>query len=260
MPYDTLLTDVKDRIATVTVNRPEKLNALNARAKEELRACFASLKTDPSVDVVIITGAGEKAFVAGTDIGELRALDSASGKEFSEQGQAVFDAIANLGKPVIAAVNGYALGGGCELALACHIRIASSGAKFGQPEVNLGIIPGYGGTQRLARLIGRGRAMEMILTGVQIDAQEALAFGLISRVFPPTELIARARGMAALIASMGQTAVRMALKAVNMTEETPLGEGEKLEASLFGLCCGTNDFREGTAAFLEKRKPRFTNS
>jgi enoyl-CoA hydratase len=260
MPYETLLRDVQDRIATVTVNRPEKLNALNARAKEELRACFASLKNDPDVDVVIITGAGEKAFVAGTDIGELRGLDAATGKEFSEKGQAVFDAIANLGKPVIAAVNGYALGGGCELALACHIRVASSGARFGQPEVNLGIIPGYGGTQRLARLIGRGRAMEMILTGAQIDAQEALAFGLVSKVFPPGELNARARAMAALIASMGQTAVRMALKAVNMTEETPLGEGEKLEASLFGLCCGTGDFREGTAAFLEKRKPRFTNS
>jgi enoyl-CoA hydratase len=260
MAYRTLLTDVADRIATVTVNRPEKLNALNAEGKGELRECFASLKNETAVDVVILTGAGEKAFVAGTDIAELRGLDGASGKEFSEGGQSVFDAIANLGKPVIAAVNGYALGGGCELALACHIRLASANAKFGQPEVNLGIIPGYGGTQRLARLIGRGRAMEMILTGMQIDAQEALGCGLVSRVFPPGELMPRARAMAALIASVGQIAVRMALKAVNMTEEVSLSDGEKLEASLFGVCCGTRDFREGTTAFLEKRKPHFTNS
>ena len=172
----------------------------------------------------------------------------------------MFDGIENLGKPVIAAVNGYALGGGCELALACHIRLASGTARFGQPEVNLGVIPGYGGTQRLARLIGRGRAMEMILTGVQIDAQEALASGLVSRVFPAPELLPRAKAMAAVIASMGQIAVRMALKSVNMTEEVPLGEGEKLEASLFGVCCLTQDFREGTTAFLEKRKPHFINS
>lgn len=260
MAYQTLLTEAAGRIATVTVNRPEKLNALNAQARAELRECFASLKKDPAVDVVILTGAGEKAFVAGTDIGELRGLDSASGREFAEGGQSVFDGIENLGKPVIAAVNGYALGGGCELALACHIRLASVNARFGQPEVNLGIIPGYGGTQRLARLVGRGRAMEMILTGVQIDAQEALASGLVSRVFPSAELLSRARAMAALIASVGQIAVRMALKAVNMTEEVPSSEGEKLEASLFGVCCGTHDFREGTAAFLEKRKPHFTNS
>jgi len=260
MAYRTLITDVSDRIATVTVNRPEKLNALNAEARSELGDCFASFKSDPAVDVVILTGAGEKAFVAGTDIGELRGLDGASGKEFSGEGQSVFDAIENLGKPVIAAVNGYALGGGCELALACHIRLAAAGARFGQPEVNLGVIPGYGGTQRLARLIGRGRAMEMILTGVQIDAQEALAAGLVSRVFPAPELMGRARAMAATIASVGQIAVRMALKAVNMTAEVTLSEGEKLEASLFGVCCGTQDFREGTAAFLEKRKPRFTNS
>ena len=260
MAYTTLLTDAAERVATVTINRPEKLNALDARARAELRDCFAALKSDPAVDVVILTGAGEKAFAAGTDIGELSALGAAGGKAFSEEGQSVFDAIANLGKPVIAAVNGYALGGGCELALACHIRIASSTARFGQPEVNLGIIPGYGGTQRLARLLGRGKALDMILTGVQVDAAEALACGLVSRVFPPGELLDRARGMAALIASTGQFAVRMALKAVNMTDEVPLGEGQKLEASLFGLCCGTNDFREGTAAFLGKRKPRFTNS
>ncbi len=260
MAYTTLLTDVSERVATVTINRPEKLNALNAAAKDELRHCFASLRTDGAVDAVILTGAGEKAFVAGTDIGELEALDGTSGKAFSEGGQSVFDAIASLGKPVIAAVNGYALGGGCELALACHIRLASERAKFGQPEVNLGIIPGYGGTQRLARIVGKGRAMEMILTGVQISAAEALASGLVSRVYPHDELPGRARAMARAIASMGQVAVRMALKAVNMTEEVPLSEGEKLEATLFALCCGTADFREGTRAFLEKRKPHFTNS
>jgi enoyl-CoA hydratase len=257
---NTLLVTRDRRIATVTINRPEKLNALNARAKTELRECFEAFKTAPDVDVVIVTGAGEKAFVAGTDIAELTELASRTGRVFAEEGQAVFDAIENLGKPVIAAVNGYALGGGCELALACHIRIASDRAKFGQPEVNLGIIPGYGGTQRLARLIGRGRAMEMILTGVQVDAQEALRIGLVNKVVPAAELMQRTTAMAGTIASMGQIAIRMALKAVNMTEETPLSEGERLEASLFGVCCDTRDFKEGTRAFLEKRKPAFTNA
>ncbi len=176
-----------------------------------------------------------------------------------QRGQEVFDMIEDLGKPVIAAVNGYALGGGCELALACHIRIASEKARFGQPEVTLGIIPGYGGTQRLARLIGRGRAMEMILTGTQVDAAEALRIGLVNKVVPPAELMPRAIAMAQVISSFGQAAVRMALKAVNATQEVALGEGEKLEAALFGGCCTTEDFREGTGAFLEKRKPVFKN-
>ncbi|MEK9136792.1 MAG: enoyl-CoA hydratase-related protein, partial [Bacteroidota bacterium] len=229
-------------------------------AKAELKLLFAEIKTDNNIDVVIITGAGEKAFVAGTDIKELTVLNNETGKEFSAKGQEVFDLIENLGKPVIAAVNGYALGGGCELALACHIRIASENAKFGQPEVNLGIIPGYGGTQRLARLIGRGRAMEMILTGNQIDAQEALRIGLVNKVVPQPELLATATSMAQLIASKGQIAVRMALKAVNMIAETTLSDGQQLEASLFGVCCETSDFKEGTAAFLEKRKPAFKNA
>jgi len=259
MTYQTLLYGESGRVATVTVNRPDKLNALNARAKAELKECFLAIRNNPASDVVIVTGAGDKAFVAGTDIGELASLDGTTGREFSENGQALFDLIENLGKPVIAAVNGYALGGGCELALACHLRIASDNAKFGQPEVNLGIIPGYGGTQRLARLIGRGRAMEMILTGVQVDAQEALRIGLVNKVVPPAELMPRAHAMAKVIASMGQVAVRMALMAVNMTEETPLSEGERLEASLFGVCCDTQDFKEGTRAFLEKRKPEFRN-
>ena len=258
--FKTLLLNKNDRIATVTINRPDKLNALNAQAKSELMELFTQLRTDVNVDVVILTGAGEKAFVAGTDIKELTELNSETGKEFSAKGQEVFGAIEHLGKPVIAAVNGYALGGGCELALACHIRIASENAKFGQPEVNLGVIPGYGGTQRLARLIGRGRAMEMILTGNQIDAQEALRIGLVNKVVPQPELMQAAIAVAQVIASKGQVAIRMALKAVNMTEETTLSDGEKLEASLFGVCCGSEDFREGTTAFLEKRKPAFRNT
>lgn len=259
MPYQTLLLDIADRVATVTINRPDKLNALNAQAKAELREVMTSLKNDPAVDVVIITGAGEKAFVAGTDIRELTELNGETGKEFSAKGQEVFDLIENLGKPVIAAINGYALGGGCELALACHLRVASENARFGQPEVNLGIIPGYGGTQRLARLIGRGRAMEMILTGDQIDAQEAHRIGLVNKVVPAGELMTTARSLARTIASKGQIAIRMALKAVNMTQETTLSDGQQLEASLFGVCCGTEDFKEGTRAFLEKRKPAFRN-
>jgi enoyl-CoA hydratase len=259
MEFTTLLYTVQDRIATVTINRPDKLNALNATAKRELRELFGALRTETSVDVIIVTGAGEKAFVAGTDIKELTELNGESGKEFSHRGQEVFDMIEDLGKPVIAAVNGYALGGGCELALACHIRIASEKARFGQPEVSLGIIPGYGGTQRLARLIGRGRAMEMILTGVQVDAAEALRIGLVNKVVPPAELMPRAIAMAQVISSFGQPAIRMALKAVNATQEMSLGEGQKLEASLFGGCCSTQDFHEGTTAFLEKRKPAFKN-
>ena len=258
MTYQTLLVTKRDRIAFVTINRPDKMNALNAECKRELGDLFALLKADAEADAVILTGAGEKAFVAGTDIGELAALDAVSGKEFAAGGQAVFDLIQHLGKPVIAAVNGYALGGGCELALACHIRLASDRAKFGQPEVNLGIIPGYGGTQRLSRAVGTGRAAEMILTGSPIDAEEALRIGLANRVVPHAELLAAAEAMAKSILAKGQIAVRMALKAINVSMEMPLGEGLNIEASLFGECCSTADFREGTAAFLEKRKPVFT--
>jgi enoyl-CoA hydratase len=195
--------------------------------------------------------------VAGTDIGELTALDGTSGAAFAAGGQEVFDQIENLGKPVLAAVNGYALGGGCELALACHIRIASERARFGQPEVALGIIPGYGGTQRLARLIGRGRALEMILTGVQVDATEALRIGLVNKVVPAAELMPRAAAMAQLMGSMGQVAVRAALEAVNAAGALSLAEGLRTEADLFARCCASQDFHEGTRAFLEKRKPVF---
>ncbi|MBI3586812.1 MAG: enoyl-CoA hydratase/isomerase family protein, partial [Ignavibacteriales bacterium] len=204
--YSTIIVTTTERIATVTINRPDKLNALNAQAKAELMQAFEIIKNNSSVDVVILTGAGEKAFVAGTDIKELTELNTESGKFFSEGGQAVFNLIENLGKPVIAAVNGYALGGGTELALACHIRIASENAKFGQPEVNLGIIPGYGGTQRLARLVGKGRAMELILTGDQIDAQEAYRIGLVNKVVPQAELMKTAEALAQKILSKGQLA------------------------------------------------------
>ena len=259
MSYQTLQFEIRDRIAYVTINRPEKLNALNAQAKSELLDLFGKIKNDSGIDVVILTGAGEKAFVAGTDIKELTELNAETGKQFSEGGQSVFNLIENLGKPVIAAVNGYALGGGTELALACHLRIASENAKFGQPEVNLGIIPGYGGTQRLARLIGKGRAMEMILSGDQIDAQEALRIGLVNKVVPLSELMKAAEEVGQKILTKGQIAIRLALKAVNMTDETNLTDGQALEASLFGVCCGTDDFKEGTVAFLEKRKPVFRN-
>jgi len=259
MNYQTLLVEAKNRIAFVTINRPDKLNALNEQAKAELKQAFENFRDDANVDVVILTGAGEKSFVAGTDIKELTELNSESGRSFSQGGQGVFNLIENLGKPVIAAVNGYALGGGCELALACHIRIASENARFGQPEVNLGVIPGYGGTQRLARLVGKGRAMEMILTGDQCDAQEALRIGLVNKVVPQSELLKAAEEIATKIISKGQIAIRNALKAVSATSETFLNEGQTAEARLFGDCCGTEDFKEGTKAFLEKRKPAFKN-
>jgi len=258
--YETLLVSTAERIMRITINRPDKLNALNAQCKRELGSALAEARNSGDVDVVILTGAGEKAFVAGTDIGELTALDVPKGMAFASGGQEVFDALQHLGKPVIAAVNGYALGGGCELALACSLRIASENAKFGQPEVNLGIIPGYGGTQRLARTIGIGKAMEMILTGNQIDAQEAYRLGLVNAVVPLAGLSAAVETMAKTIVSKGQPAIRMALKAVNACLELPLSEGLRLEAQLFGACCGTDDFREGTTAFLEKRKPTFRGS
>jgi enoyl-CoA hydratase len=259
MNYQTLLVETANRIAIVTINRPDKLNALNEQAKSELKQVFESLRNDANVDVVILTGAGEKSFVAGTDIKELTELNSESGRSFSKGGQDVFNLIENLGKPVIAAVNGYALGGGCELALACHIRYASENARFGQPEVNLGIIPGYGGTQRLARLVGKGKAMEMILAGDPIDAQEAYRVGLVNKVVPQAELLKAAEEIAGKIIAKGQLAVRTALRAVNATQETSLSDGQTLEARLFGESCGTEDFKEGTKAFLEKRKPAFKN-
>lgn len=259
MNYQNLLIEIKNKVAVITLNRPDKLNALNAQTMDELKNAFEEVTNNEDVFVVILTGSGEKAFVAGADIKELNMLDAISGKEFSEKGQEVFNIIENLNKPVIAAVNGFALGGGCEIALACHIRLASENAKFGQPEVNLGIIPGYGGTQRLTRLINSGRAMEYILTGSMIDANEAYRIGLVNHVYPQNELMNKAFEMANKIISKSQYAVKQAIKAVNIVDEVSGKEGLNYEASLFGLCCGTEDFKEGTSAFLEKRKPEFKN-
>ena len=259
MSYQTLLLDIKDNIAVVTLNRPDKLNALNEQTINDLDSIFEELKENELVYVVVLTGSGEKAFVAGADIKELNKLDMISAKEFAENGQAVFNKIDKFDKPVIAAVNGFALGGGCELALACHIRLASDNAKFGQPEVNLGIIPGYGGSQRLARLINTGRAMEYILTADMISADEAYRIGLVNKVYTQNELLDKAIEMAKKITVKGQQAIRMAVKAVKAVDQMSLKEGQNLEASLFALCCGTEDFKEGTSAFLEKRKPEFKN-
>lgn len=259
MSLQNLTVEFKGSTAVVTVNRPDKLNALNAQTMAELKEVFTDLNGKEEVSVVVLTGSGEKAFVAGADIKELNQLEMISGKEFAERGQAVFNTIENLSKPVIAAVNGYALGGGCELALSCHIRLASENAKFGQPEVNLGIIPGYGGTQRLTRLINSGRAMEYILTGDMIDSAEALRIGLVNKVYPQNELLPKALEMAEKISSKAGNAVRLAVKAVNMADEVSEREGQNYEATLFALCCGTEDFKEGTSAFLEKRKPEFKN-
>ena len=257
MNYQNILFEIKNHIALVTINRPDKLNALNGQTIDELENVFHSIKNNAEVFVVVVTGSGEKAFVAGADIAELNKLDVISAKEFSEKGNRVFRAIETLDKPVIAAVNGFALGGGCELALACHIRTASENAKFGQPEVNLGIIPGYGGTQRLARIVNSARALEMILTGDMVSADEALRIGLVNKIYPQTELLDKTIEMANKIVSKGQQAIRFALKAVKAVDNISLAEGLNYEASLFALVCGTEDFKEGTSAFLEKRKPDF---
>ena len=257
MSYQNLLLEVRDRIGRITVNRPEKLNALNRATLEELDLAFRGMAADPSVGAIILTGSGTKAFVAGADINELARLSPVEGREFALFGQEVLHRIETLGKPVLAAVNGYALGGGCEIALACTLRIASSAAKFGQPEVNLGIIPGYGGTQRLARLVGRGKAQEMILTGEMIDAVEAHRIGLANQVVAPDELMPRTESLAGTILSRGPLAVRYALDAIQRGLSMCLQEGLAYEASLFSVLCGSEDMKEGTKAFLEKRKADF---
>lgn len=259
MDYKNLLLEVNEKIAVVTVNRPDKLNALNHETLTEIKSVFEKIKSDENIFVVIVTGSGEKAFVAGADISEINKLNMIEGKKFAEFGQSVFSLIEKFEKPVIAAINGFALGGGCELALSCHIRLASENAKFGQPEVNLGIIPGYGGTQRLTRLINSGRSAELILTADMIDVNEAYRIGLVNKIYPQNELMSKAIEIAKKITSKGQQALRFALKAIKEVDEVDLQEGLNFEASLFGLCCGTEDFKEGTQAFLEKRKPNFTN-
>lgn len=257
MPYQTLLYEKHDRVATVTVNRPEKLNALNRQVMEELFDCFRNIQADEEVRVGILTGAGEKAFVAGADIQELAVLTPIEGKAKSIHGQEILDFIENLGKPTIAAVNGYALGGGCELAMACTLRLAAENARFGLPETKLGILPGYAGTQRLARLVGKARALEMILTGEQITAQEAFRIGLVNRTVPSGELMSTAENLARSIMANAPLAVKFALEAVNHGIEMTRKQGQRLEANLFGLCCTTADMKEGTRAFLEKRPPKF---
>ena len=255
--YQNLQVLVEDGIALVRINRPEVLNALNARLLDELERAFHSLGQDEAVKVVIMTGTGEKSFVAGADIKELSSLAGVSGRAYSLRGQQVFDAIENCPKPVIAAVNGYCLGGGCELALACHVRIASENARFGQPEVKLGLIPGYGGTQRLPRLVGRGRAMELLLTGDTVDAKEAERIGLVNRVVPAGELLDHCRQLAKKIMANGPLATGFTLESVHSGAGLPLEQALAIEAALFGLACGTDQMKEGTRAFLEKRKPEF---
>ncbi len=244
-------------LAIVTVDRQEKLNALNAEVFSELGEAFDSLRFDDQVRGVIVTGAGEKAFVAGADIGELAKMDAMGGVNTSRTGQDIFRAIERFPKPVLAAVNGYALGGGCELALACHLRMASENARFGLPEVGLGIIPGYGGTARLARVVGLGRAVEMALTGEMIDAETALSVGLVTRVVPMGELMDRAKEALRKVTKNGPLAVRMVLESIYRGLDTPLQEASEFESALFGLLASTEDVKEGMTAFLEKRKPDF---
>jgi enoyl-CoA hydratase len=257
MGYENLLYEVKDQIARITFNRPTVLNALNRKTVEELGQCLDAARQDDSVRVVILTGAGEKAFVAGADINELAKRTPVDGPDFAHFGQEVLHRLETMGKPSIAAINGFALGGGCELALACTMRIASRNAKLGQPEVKLGILPGYGGTQRLPRLCGKGVAHEMILTGEMITAEEALRVGLVNRVVDQAELLSTAEAIAKKIAANAPLAVKYAMEAVERGVEMPQEEGLFLEAALFGLCCATDDMHEGTRAFLEKRPAKF---
>ncbi len=257
MAYENILLKKKNSIAYVAVNRPKVLNALNMATMEELRAAFTDIKDDRAIRVAILTGSGEKAFVAGADISELAKHDAVSAKEYTHRGQSVLDLIENLGKPVIGCINGFALGGGCELAMACTFRLASDNAKLGQPEVKLGIIPGYGGSQRLPRLVGKGIANQLLLTGEIISAQEAHRVGLVNEVTTAADLIPRAEAIAAKIIANAPLAVQYTLEAVNKGMEMNLAEGLFLEATLFGVACATEDKKEGTTAFLEKRPAVF---
>ena len=257
MAYENIKTDLRDGLLIVTIDRPKVLNALNAQTVEEIRQAFAAARDDENVKAVIVTGGGEKAFVAGADINELAQKTPITGKETSERGQAVLSFIERFPKPVIAAINGFALGGGCELALACHIRIASEKAQIGLPEVTLGIIPGYGGTQRMARLLGKGKALELICTGDRIGAADAERIGLVNKVVPADQLMSAAEEMARKMMSRGPLAIRAAIEAVIRGSEMPFEEGQFLEATLFGLLCASDDTKEGMNAFLEKRPARF---
>lgn len=257
MEYTNLLVDISEAIATVTINRPKSLNALNKETLLEMRDCFTALAGDRGVRVVIITGAGEKAFVAGADISFMQPLDPEAGKAFGRLGHEVTRLIEYLPQPVIAAINGFALGGGCELAISCDMRYASTNAKFGQPEVNLGVIPGFGGTQRLPRLIGKGLANELLFSGNIIDAEEACRIGLVNRVFAPENLLAECRALAQKIATRGPGAVRLCKEAVNNGLEMDLSRACVYEADLFAHCFSSLDQKEGMSAFLAKRAPKF---
>ncbi len=257
MAYDNIKYEKRDGIAYITFNRPDKLNALNRKTVEELGAALDDARADDAVRVLILTGAGEKAFVAGADINELAVQTPVNGKEFSLWGQSVLRKLETMGKPSIAAINGFALGGGCELILCCSMRVASRTARLGQPEVKLGIIPGYGGSQRLARLCGKGVAHELCLTGEMITAEEAARIGLVNRVVEPAELLPTCEGLAKKIIEKAPLAVKYAFEAIERGVEMPQEEGLFLEATLFGLCCATEDMREGTQAFLEKRPAQF---
>lgn len=251
--YNTLVSETDEQgITTVTINRPDKLNALNDEVLNELADLFKTIHVDNGVSAVIITGAGDKAFVAGADIKELRELDKRSGRMASQKGQQIFQLIEDTRKPVIAAVNGYALGGGAELAMACHLRMATENAVFGLPEVGLGLIPGYGGTQRLAQMVGKGRALELILSGSQINAEEAYEIGLVNKI--ADKAVDAARDFAQTVLKNGPVAIRSAIKAVYHSDHS---RGFQVEADLFGELCNTEDFMEGTSAFMEKRKPKF---
>jgi enoyl-CoA hydratase len=257
MAYENLLYEKRDRIGFITFNRPKVLNALNRQTMEELSDILASAREDNDVRVLILTGAGEKSFVAGADIGELAVQTPVSGKETAAFGQCVLHRLETLGKPSIAAINGFALGGGCEVALACSIRLASKTAKLGQPEVKLGIMPGYGGSQRLTRLCGKGVAHELCLSGEMISADEALRIGLVNHVYEPADLLPAAEALAKKIIANAPLAVKYAMEAIERGTEMPLEEGQYLETTLFGLCAATDDMREGTRAFLEKRPAQF---
>jgi enoyl-CoA hydratase len=257
LALDNVRYEKKDGIAYVTLNRPKVLNALNTPTWVDLRKAFEDAKADAAVHGVILTGAGDKAFIAGADISELAHVDAYEAEESSRFGQDVLNLIETLGKPVITAINGFALGGGCETAMACTIRIAAEHAKFGQPEVKLGLLPGGGGTQRLPRLVGKGRALQLILTGDTISAQEAYRIGLINEIVPATNLVARAEAILKQIAANAPIAVKFTLEAANKGLDTSQSEGFALEASYFGICAATEDKKEGTSAFLEKRAPQF---
>ena len=257
MTYQTLLLEKRDLVARLTINRPDKLNALNDVVVSELAAAAAALKADREVRGVILTGAGPKAFVAGADIGDLAKQGVMDGRQRALNGQQMLYAFERMGKPVLAAVNGFALGGGCELAMACHIRIASENAKFGQPEVNLGITPGYGGTQRLPRIVGKGNALYLLLTGEHVGAAEALRMGLVSKVVPADQLMAEAEKLMKALVAKSPAALALTMEAVDRGLETTLEDGLRIEADAFGLVASTSDMKEGLTAFLEKRPAKF---